>query len=68
MSQMSRTAINSVIAIAAVLVTTSAVASQGPGVMAGTASAFTQTATAIVVYGLSALIIATGLIGSLRQH
>ena len=45
-----------------------ALASQGPGVGPGTASGFTQTVMAILVYGAAALIIGTGLIGAIRQH
>jgi hypothetical protein len=43
-------------------------ASQGPGVAAGTVSATMQTAMAIFVYGGSALLVATGLIGAARQR
>ena len=46
----------------------SALASQGPGTTAGTASHFTQLAMAVLVYGLSALVIGAGLIGALRRH
>jgi hypothetical protein len=45
-----------------------ALASHGPGVGPGTASGFTQTVMAIVVYGAAALIIGTGLIGAIRRH
>jgi hypothetical protein len=45
-----------------------ALASQGPGGGPGTASAITQLAMAILVYGASAAIIAAGLIGALRQR
>jgi hypothetical protein len=45
-----------------------AFASQGPGGGPGTASAITQLAMAILVYGASAAIIAAGLIGALRQR
>ena len=45
-----------------------AMASQGPGVAAGTASGFTQTMMAILVYGASALVVIGGLIGALRQQ
>ena len=45
-----------------------ALASQGPGVGPGTASGFTQTVMAILVYGAAALIIGTGLIGAIRRH
>jgi hypothetical protein len=43
-----------------------ALAAQGPGVEAGTASPFTQFVMAILVYGASALIVGVGLIGALR--
>jgi len=42
-------------------------ASQGPGGGPGTASSFTQSAMAIVVYGTSALVIGAGLIGLVRR-
>src|SRR5690349_1184198 len=44
-----------------------ALASQGPGTSAGTASSLTQLAMAILVYGASALIVGAGLIGALRK-
>jgi hypothetical protein len=44
-----------------------AFASQGPGGGQGTASSFTQLAMAIFVYGASALVIGTGLIGAMRR-
>ena len=43
-----------------------ALAAQGPGVEAGAASALTQSVMAILVYGVSALIVGAGLIGALR--
>jgi hypothetical protein len=43
-------------------------ASQGPGVAAGAASHLTQTIMAILVYGASALVVGTGLIGALRRQ
>jgi hypothetical protein len=43
-------------------------ASQGPGVMPGTASTTVQLAMAIIVYGSSAMVIAAGLIGAARQR
>jgi hypothetical protein len=46
----------------------SAFASQGPGGGMGSASALTQLAMAILVYGASALVIGTGLIGALRRR
>jgi hypothetical protein len=45
-----------------------ALASQGPGGGPGTASNFTQLAMAILVYGTSALVVGSGLIGALRKH
>jgi hypothetical protein len=45
-----------------------ALASQGPGGGPGTASSFTQLAMAILVYGTSALVVGSGLIGALRKH
>lgn len=42
-------------------------ASQGPGAGPGTASHFTQLIMAILVYGIAALVIGTGLIGALRR-
>lgn len=53
---------------AALLSTSMACASQGPGIAPGTASAFTQMAMAIAVYGLSAGIIIVGLIGALKRR
>jgi hypothetical protein len=43
-------------------------ASQGPGGGIGTASHLTQLAMAILVYGASALVVAAGLIGAVREH
>jgi hypothetical protein len=45
-----------------------AFASQGPGGGPGTASGFTQLAMAIIVYGTSALVVGTGLIGAARRR
>jgi hypothetical protein len=50
-----------------VLASGAALASQGPGTSAGTASGFTQIAMAIIVYGASALVVGAGLIGALRK-
>jgi hypothetical protein len=41
-----------------------ALASQGPGAGPGTASSFTQISMAILVYGISALVVGVGLIGA----
>lgn len=48
--------------------TDAAFASQGPGASQGTASAFTQLAMAVLVYGAAALVIGAGLIGAVRRH
>ncbi|MGB6398891.1 MAG: hypothetical protein WBF73_24910 [Bradyrhizobium sp.] len=45
-----------------------AFASQGPGTGPGTASHFTQLTMAILVYGISALVVGAGLIGAVRRH
>jgi hypothetical protein len=45
-----------------------ALASQGPGGGPGTASHFIQLAMAIIVYGTSALVVGTGLIGAMRRR
>jgi len=49
------------------LASDAALAAQGPGTGAGTASHFTQLAMAIFVYGASALVVGAGLIGALRK-
>lgn len=55
-------------AAAVLLPSHAALASQGPGGGPGTASSFTQLAMAILVYGTSALVVGSGLIGALRKH
>jgi hypothetical protein len=45
-----------------------ALASQGPGASMGTAGPFTQLAMAVLVYGMSALVVGAGLISALRRH
>ena len=52
--------------IVAVSYAATAFASQGPGGGMGTASHLTQMAMAILVYGLSAIVIGVGLIGAMR--
>lgn len=52
----------------ALIWTTAAFASQGPGGGMGGASPFTQLAMAIIVYGASALVVGTGLIGAVRRR
>jgi hypothetical protein len=56
------------IACAMLLPAGSALASQGPGGGMGTAGHLTQIAMAVIVYGASALIVGTGLIGALRRR
>jgi hypothetical protein len=45
-----------------------ALTSQGPGTGPGTASHFTQLTMAVLVYGISALVVGAGLIGAVRRH
>ena len=59
----SRTAIATV---AAVSYSATALASQGPGGGVGTAGHLTQMAMAILVYGISAVVVGAGLIGAVR--
>jgi hypothetical protein len=72
MSKLSFRKLNGIAAFAStsgtLLVAGSALASQGPGVMPGTAGASLQLAMAIIVYGGSALLIAAGLIGAIRHR
>jgi hypothetical protein len=60
--RISRLAITASLALGA----SSALAAQGPGVEAGSASPLTQSVMAILVYGASALVVGAGLIGALR--
>ena len=53
---------------AAALWSGAALASQGPGAGMGTASPLTQTVMAVLVYGLSAIIVGAGLIGVVRKR
>ena len=66
-----RTAISraapAVTSIAAAAWSSAALASQGPGGGIGTASPLTQTVMAILVYGMSAMIVCAGLIGAVRR-
>jgi len=52
--------------MACVLPAGAALASQGPGGGMGTASHLTQMAMAILVYGISAVVVGAGLIGAVR--
>ena len=55
-------------AVAALLAASPVLASQGPGGGLGTATSFTQTAMAIIVWGTSALVVGAGLIGAARRR
>jgi hypothetical protein len=55
-------------ALATVAISGTALASQGPGGGAGTASHFMQTVMAVVVYGLVAFVVCAGLIGAVRRR
>lgn len=68
MSQTESLVLRAAMAAAMLLPAASAFASQGPGGGMGTASNFTQIAMAILVYGVSALIVGAGLIGALRRR
>ena len=45
-----------------------AFAAQGPGGGVGTASHFTQTVMAVLVYGVVAIVVCAGLIGAMRRR
>jgi hypothetical protein len=64
----SRLAFAAAAIVAGSLSATSALASQGPGGSLGTASPSTQLAMAILVYGVSAVVVGAGLIGAARQR
>ena len=53
---------------AVLLSANAALASQGPCGGMGTASPLTQMAMAILVYGISAVVVGAGLIGAMRRH
>jgi hypothetical protein len=52
----------------AALWSNAALASQGPGGGIGSASPLTQTVMAVLVYGMSAIIVGAGLIGAVRRR
>lgn len=68
MSRISRMRLLFASTATSVLLAGEAFASQGPGTSPGTASPFTQTAMAILVYGLCAAAIAAGAVGALRKN
>ena len=55
-------------AFATVVVSGNALAAQGPGGGMGTASHFTQTAMAVLVYGVVAIVVCAGVIGAVRRR
>jgi hypothetical protein len=61
-----RAALTALATVAAVSCPAAAFASQGPGGGMGSASHLTQMAMAILVYGLSAIVVSAGLIGAVR--
>lgn len=67
MSRISNFAVLAAVATVVSIIASESFASQGAASAQGTANAFTQIFTAIAVYGLSVLIVATGLIDALRQ-
>lgn len=67
-SAISRSTLAAASTVATLLWAGEAFASQGPGGGSGTASNFTQLAMAIIVYGISALVVGGGLIGAARKH
>jgi hypothetical protein len=64
----SRTALAAASISAALVWANAALASQGPGGGPGSASPLTQLAMAILVYGISALVVGAGLIGAIRRR
>jgi cytochrome c oxidase assembly factor CtaG len=64
----SRAALAATSIVAAALWSSAALASQGPGGGMGTASPLTQTAMAVLVYGLVTIIVGAGLIGAVRRR
>jgi len=61
-------AVPAVASIAAALWGSAALASQGPGGGIGTASPLTQTVMAVLVYGMSAIIVGAGLIVAILRR
>ena len=59
--------IGAALSVVALIWAGAALASQGPGTNMGTAGHFTQLTMAVLVYGISALVVGAGLIGALRR-
>ena len=66
--RLSRAAFAAVTTAANLAFAEAALAAQGPGTGAGTASSLVQLAMAVMVYGTSALVVAAGLIGAVRRR
>jgi hypothetical protein len=66
--RISRFALAATSAGMALLSVSPVLASQGPGGGLGTATGFTQTIMAIIVWGTSALVVGAGLIGAARRR
>jgi hypothetical protein len=66
--RISRFAFAATSTVAGLLWANAAFASQGPGVSPGTASKFTQVMMALIVYGISAVVVGAGLIGAARRR
>ena len=56
------------VAFTTAAISSNAFAAQGPGGGIGTASHFTQTAMAVLVYGIVAIVVCAGLIGAVRRR
>lgn len=69
-SHMNASISRAVLAAFAIVATSGSVAfaSQGPGGGMGTASHFTQTTMAVLVYGVAAIVVCVGLIGAVRKR
>jgi hypothetical protein len=63
-----RAALAAITIVVPVVWTDAALASQGPGGGMGTASHLTQSAMAMIVYGVSAIVVGVGLIGATRPR
>jgi hypothetical protein len=66
--RISRFAFAATSTVAGLLWANVAFASQGPGVSPGTASKFTQVMMALIVYGISAVVVGAGLIGAAARR
>ena len=67
-SRMNASISRAVLAAFATIADSTTFASQGPGGGVGTASHFMQTVTAVLVYGVVAIVVCAGLIGAVRKR